>query len=96
LGLRDDGREHTMVIALLYDDTDTARRAGPVLHQRLRAHQLSAPRRPLRELAEPGEPESVATAGGTVLVAPLAIRDIEQLGLWGLMAATRDYPFLAG
>jgi hypothetical protein len=95
LGLRDDGRDHAMVIALVYIDFADARTGANVLLRRLEDYRLTLSGQRLRERAKPGDAELVAVGDRTVVVAPLTISDEPSLSLWLRMYVNRDYLFLA-
>jgi hypothetical protein len=95
LGLRDNGREHAMVIALVYANPDEARTAATVLLRRVGEYRLTANGQQLSERVQPGEAELVTVGECTVVVVPLKISDEVSLSLWLRMYANRDYQFLA-
>ena len=94
LGLRDDGKDHAMVIALLYANQADARTGATVLLRRLASYRLTVSGQRLSERAEPGDAELVAANGRTIVVVPLQISDEPSLSLWLRMYANRDYAFL--
>jgi hypothetical protein len=95
LGLLDDGKTHTALIALLYPDTATAQADAPALHQRVNDYELLTTRQPLRDRLAPGEPRVVPAGDRTVLIQPCAVADEVNLGLLTDMLLRRDLAFLA-
>lgn len=94
LGLRDDGKEHAMVIALVYANQADARTGATVLLRRLQSYRLTVSGQQLSDRAAPGDAELLAINGRTVVVVPLKINDEPSLSLWLRMYANRDYAFL--
>lgn len=95
LGLRDNGREHAMVIALVYANLDDARTAATVLLNRLGEYRLTVNGQQLSERAQSDGAELVTIGDRTVVVTPLKISDEPSLSLWLRMYTNRDYQFLA-
>ncbi|MGN6700133.1 MAG: hypothetical protein ACTHMR_18405 [Thermomicrobiales bacterium] len=94
LGLLDDGKTHTALIALLYSDAATAQADAPVLHQRVNDYELLATRQPLRERLAPGEPRVVPTGDRATLIQPFNVGDEANLGFLIQLLQRRDLAFL--
>jgi hypothetical protein len=94
LGLRDDGKDHAMVIALVYADQEVARAAAAVLLRRVGEYRLTSNGQQLSERVESSGAELVAVGDRTVVVAPLKITDEVSLSLWLRIYGNGDYKFL--
>jgi hypothetical protein len=94
LGLRDDGKDHAMVIALVYADQEVARAAAAVLLRRVGEYRLTSNGQQLSERVESSGAELVAVGERTVVVTPLKIADEVSLSLWLRMYGNGDYKFL--
>ncbi|MFN8537874.1 MAG: hypothetical protein U0232_10430 [Thermomicrobiales bacterium] len=95
LGLRDDGKDHAMVIALVYADPESARTAAAVVLRRVGEYRLTANGQQLSERAAPDRAEVVTVGDRSVAVVSLKVLDEVSLSLWLRMYANRDYQFLA-
>jgi hypothetical protein len=95
LGLLDDGKTHTALIALLYPDEATAQADAPVLHQRVNDYELLTTRQPLRDRLAPGAPRVVPAGERAVLIQPFAVADEANLGILIQLLQRRDLAFLA-
>ena len=95
LGLRDDGKDHAMVIALVYADLESARTAAAVVLRRVGEYRLTSNGQQLSERAAPDRAEVVTVGDRSVAVVSLKVLDEVSLSLWLRMYANRDYQFLA-
>jgi hypothetical protein len=95
LGLRDDGKDHAMVIALVYANQTDARTAASVVLQRVGEYRLRTNGQRLSERVVSDGAELVAAGDRTVAVIPLKITDEVSLSLWLRMYTNGDYLFLA-
>jgi hypothetical protein len=94
LGLRDDGKERAMVIALVYANQADARTAATVLLRRVGEYRLTLNGQQLSERVESDGAELVTMGERTVAVVPLTIADEASVSLWLRMYASNDYLFL--
>jgi hypothetical protein len=96
MGMQDDGKIHTMIVALVYEKAEDARTAAPLLRRRLESYQLTTGTTVtmLRDRAVAGEPRLVAAGSRTVVVQPLTIGDERNLNLWRVLSNSREVGFL--